>query len=84
MHSGRWPSDASELWGEQRSDIVDPRVLAALEFLSSTTTFQLGNLLDEPTPDNQTQPMITIEPTERTPTPRGQVSSQNAALMHLI
>ena len=60
-----------ELWDEQRNDIVDPRVLAALEFMRSTTTFQLGRLLDEqPTSENQTQPMITIEPTEQTPTPK--------------
>lgn len=70
MHSGRWPNNATELWQDQRSDIVDPRIVAALEFMASTTHFELGTLLDEqPSPENQTQPMISIEPTERTPTP---------------
>ena len=79
MHSGRWPSNGTELWDEQRNDIVDPKVLAALEFIRATTTFQLGNLLDEqPTPENQTQPMITIEPSEQTPTPRTIKSKESA------
>lgn len=75
MHT-KWPSNAAELWDEQKNEIIDPRVLSALEFVRATTNFQLGNLLEESVaPENQTQPIVAPSNSEKAPTPRHAVPS---------
>jgi hypothetical protein len=65
------PHDAAELWSDMRTDIVDPRLISALEFVRSTSNFQFGGLLKEvQTPENQTQPMVASAPQVKAPSPK--------------